>query len=61
MTDFTPTQLSEAHRALASTLAKCEKILAGGKLRGAQHTLTLRRVEALRLALALIEREQSRD
>ncbi|WP_414657436.1 hypothetical protein ACINK0_04590 [Deinococcus sp. VB343] len=59
MTPFTPTQLSEAHRALASTLSKCEKVLAGGKLKPAQHTLTRRRIEALRTALALIEREQS--
>ncbi|MDO4263380.1 MAG: hypothetical protein Q4C67_04205 [Deinococcus sp.] len=57
MSSFSLHQLSEAHRALASLLGKCEKVLAGGKLKPAQHTLTERRTEALRVALALIEAE----
>lgn len=57
MSTFTPDQLAEAHRALAPLLGKCEKMLAGGKLKPAQHTLMRRRTEALRVALALIAAE----
>ena len=55
---FTAEELSEAHRSLLSTLKKCEKVLESDKLPQSQRTLTERRVAALKLALALIEREQ---
>lgn len=57
MPDFSREDLAEAHRALLSTLKKCEKIDAG-KLGKSQQTLLERRIAALKLALALIEREQ---
>lgn len=57
MLDFTCDELSEAHRALLSTLQKCEKIEAA-KLGKSQQTLLERRIAALKIALALIEKEQ---
>lgn len=53
MTDYTPEELSEAHRALLSTLKKCEKMDAA-KLPQSQRTLLERRIAALKLALDLI-------
>lgn len=50
-------ELDEARTALTSTLLKCEKIQEGKKLQSSQKTLNDRRVKALRLALALIEKE----
>lgn len=57
MTSYSPEELSEAHRALLSTLKKCEKIDMA-KLGKSQQTLLQRRIAALKLALELIEREQ---
>lgn len=57
MTEFTCEELSEAHRALLSTLKKCEKINMD-KLGKSQQTLLERRIAALKIALALIEKEQ---
>jgi len=54
---FTAEELSEAHRALLSTLFKCEKIDLT-KLGKSQRTLLERRIIALRVALRLIEQEQ---
>ena len=53
---FTKSELEEALRALTSTLHKCEKIDAA-KLPSSQRTLLERRIAALKVALALIERE----
>ena len=53
----TPEELKEAHRALLSTLNKCEK-MEMEKLGKSQRTLLERRIAALKVALALIEREQ---
>ena len=50
-------ELEEAKTALFSTLCKCEKIDTGKKLGKSQQTLLDRRIKALRLALALIDRE----
>ena len=58
MANFTPDELSEAHRAVLSTLHKCEKMDAA-KLGKSQQTLLKRRIAALKIALALIEKEQS--
>ncbi len=54
---FTKEELEEALRAIASTISKCEK--AQPKLRKgtSQHTLLARRIKALRIASALIQRE----
>jgi len=56
MPDFTSEELSEAHRALLSTLHKCEKINAT-KLGKSQQTLLERRIAALKVELTLIEKE----
>ena len=58
MPDFTTDELSEAHRALLSTLSKCEKMDAA-KLGKSQQTLLEQRIAALKVALALIEKEQN--
>ncbi|RCX19300.1 hypothetical protein DFR58_10344 [Anaerobacterium chartisolvens] len=50
---YTPEELTEAHRALLSTLKKCEKIDVD-KLPQAQQTLLKRRIAALKIALNLI-------
>ena len=54
---YTPEELAEARRSIASTLSKCEK--AAEKLRpgSSAHTLTVRRIRAFQIALALIGRE----
>lgn len=57
MEGFTAEELSEAHCALLSTLHKCEKIDAS-KLGKSQKTLLERRIAALKIALALIKKEQ---
>lgn len=60
MADFTPDELCEAHRALLSTLHKCEKMDAA-KLGKSQQTLLKRRIAALKIALTLIEKEQAQE
>jgi len=50
-------ELAEAHRALSSTLHKCEKLDAD-KMGKSQKTLLKRRIDALKVALILIEKEQ---
>lgn len=57
MPGFTSEELSEAHRALLSTLYRCEKMDAT-KLSRSQQTLLDRRIAALKVALKLIEKEQ---
>jgi len=54
--DFTKEELEEAHRALLSTLRKCEKMDAE-KLGASQRPLLERRIAALKVALVLIEKE----
>jgi len=58
MQDFTVEELREAHGALLSTLHKCEKMDAA-KLGKSLQTLLERRLAALKVALTLIEKEQS--
>ena len=60
MPDFTAEELSEAHRALLSTLHKC-KAMDATKLGKAQQTLLERRIAALEVALTLIEKEQDQN
>lgn len=57
MPEFSAEELSQAHRALLSTLLKCEK-MDTSKLGKPQQTLLTRRVAALKVALTLIEKEQ---
>ena len=49
--------LTEALRALDSTIAKCRKALPRLKPGTASHTLLTRRIKALEIATALIRRE----
>ena len=53
---YTKTELEEAHKALLSTLHKCEKIDMDRQA-ATQRTLLERRIAALRIALHLIEKE----
>ena len=57
MSEYTKQELDEAHRALLSTLQKCEKIDMS-KMGKSQRTLLERRIAALKIALSLIERER---
>ena len=57
MNEFTSEELCEAHRALLSTLHKCQKMDVT-KLGKSQQTLLERRIAALKVALTLIEKEQ---
>jgi len=57
MTQYTKQELEEEKVSLASTLRKCEKIQEGGKLQFSKKTLNDRRGNALRIVLALIEKE----
>ena len=50
-------ELQEAKRALLSTINKCEKAFPRLKESSAQQTLLKRRIEALRVAVDLIEKE----
>jgi hypothetical protein len=54
---FTTEDLEEALRAIASTISKCEKVQPKLKRGTPQHTLLKRRIKALYIASALIERE----
>ena len=58
---FTADQLAQARTTLASMIMKLEKTLAGlSETAKPQRTLALRRIEALRIAQELIEREVPR-
>ncbi len=57
MSDYTKPELEAAKFSLTSTLHKCEKMQESGKLQSSQKTLNDRRVNALRIALTLIEKE----
>ena len=54
---YTPEELAEARRSIASTLSKCEKALEKLRPGSSAHTLTVRRIRAFQIALALIDRE----
>lgn len=55
MNDCTKLQLEQAKTALSSTLSKCEKALQKLKEGSPQATLTSRRIDALKVALFLID------
>jgi len=48
-------ELSEALRSIESTLSKCEKALTKLRAGTSQHTLTIRRIDAFRIAITLIK------
>lgn len=50
-------ELLEAQRAILSLLHKCEKVLEKLEPGKSQHTLTVRRIQALRISSKLIARE----
>lgn len=50
-------ELQEALRAIQSTIRKCEKVLPKLQVGKSQHTLTVRRIQALQIAVSLINRE----
>lgn len=50
-------ELQEALRSIQSTIGKCEKVLPKLREGTSQHTLTIRRVKALQIAVTLITRE----
>ena len=54
---FSHDDLAEARRAIRSMIGKCEQVQPKLRVGTAQHTLLVRRIEALRIAAALIERE----
>ena len=58
---YTPEELAEARRSIDSTLRKCEKALEKLRPGSSSHTLTVRRIRAFRIALALIGRELGED
>ncbi len=57
MDAFTREELEEALRAIESTIRKCEKVQPKLKEGTPQHTLLVRRIKALNIACALIQRE----
>jgi hypothetical protein len=54
---YSKIELEEAKRAIISTINKCEKVFPKLKERSAQQTLLKRRIEALCIAVELIEKE----
>lgn len=59
MSEFTRDDLAQAHRALTSVLHKCEKCQDRMIEYKPQATLLKNRIAALRIALALIEKEMA--
>lgn len=57
MDNYTKEDLTEALRAINSTISKCEKVHPKLKEGTSQHTLLIRRIKALRIASELIARE----
>lgn len=54
---YSEEELSEALRAIRSTISKCEKVQPKLKENSSQHTLLVRRIKALQISEKLIERE----
>lgn len=54
---YSQEELQEALRAIRSTIGKCEKVLPKLNEGKSQHTLTVRRIKALQIAVSLITRE----
>lgn len=54
---FTKEELTEALRAIESTISKCKKVQPKLRSGSSQHTLLVRRIKALQIASSLIQRE----
>jgi hypothetical protein len=54
MAEYSKPELQEALRSIASTIAKCEKVLPKLNLGTSQHTLLTRRIRSFQIASALI-------
>lgn len=57
MKPYTTEELTEALRALTSTISKCEKVQPKLRVGTSQHTLLVRRIRALTIAVELIQKE----
>lgn len=57
MESYTKEDLEEALRAINSTIGKCEKVFPKLREGTSQHTLLVRRIRALHIAVELIKRE----
>lgn len=57
---YSQEELSEALRAIVSTIGKCEKVLPKLREGTSQHTLLVRRIKALQIASDLINREMEK-
>ena len=57
MTMYTHEELTEAIRAIESTIGKCEKALPKLRDGSSQQTLMVRRINAFKIAVDLISRE----
>lgn len=57
---FSKEDLTEALRAIRSTISKCEKVRPKLAQGSSQHTLLVRRIKAFTLASELIQRELER-
>lgn len=55
--EFTRAELTEALRAITSTISKCEKVQPKLRPGSSSYTLLVRRIRALQIAAALIARE----
>lgn len=54
---YTEEELRQAHRAITSTISKCEKVQPKLQPGTSQHTLLVRRIKAFKIAADLIGRE----
>ncbi|MDR2090616.1 MAG: hypothetical protein LBP62_03070 [Clostridiales bacterium] len=61
MVSFAKSELKEAKRQIESMIMKLEKCAPKLREGSAQHTLAARRTEALKISLALIERESEEE
>ena len=59
MQEYTREELTEALRAIESTIMKCEKVQPKLREGTSSHTLLVRRIKALKIAAELITRELS--
>jgi len=57
MSSFTKEELDEAHRAIASTLSKSEKVQSKLKSGTFQHTMIVQGIKSYNIAIELIKRE----
>ena len=61
MDKYSQTDLTEGIKSLQSTLKKCEKVILKLKAGSSSHTLTTRRIDALKIAIALMSEKLQED